>query len=172
MSSPADLWDELAGPRRPLFLVELAGVLGGLVYVELAGHERLGRLAASLARSGDAAGAVWASAASLAHAWRAAQLERLLPVSRGLPDAASVTVCPGPATAEWVERLELSNVDRLYAELSGFYAELSAAYARRLAFVHASADGPVVTTLERLVADLSRFAESSPAGSRSQVTEA
>jgi hypothetical protein len=138
--------DELAGAVGPLPIERLAFVVGGLRWVEMRGFEVLGRLATGPEEIAPAA-RVWASSASLAHAWRAAQLEALLPVSVGLPRAEKCTRAPGPLTAQWCGRLGLE-------QASSLQAVLAAAYARRAGDLRPGADDPVAGTLARLVADL------------------
>ncbi|MGH9298051.1 MAG: hypothetical protein ACRDZP_08770 [Acidimicrobiales bacterium] len=161
MSSPG-LLDVLAGPPRPLSLVELARVLGGLRWLELQGFERWGRLAIE---PWDKAVAGWASGASLAHAWRASQLEALLPVSVGLPSASQST-CPHSPELEETAAETLPG-DPVGPAPDGGKAErttpadplrllglLASAYRVRLAHPHQSADKPVLRVLSRLVSDV------------------
>ncbi len=150
-----DLLEALAGPARPLGLLESARVLGGLRWVELTSFELLGRLATGAGEGGplDAATAVWASGASLGHAWRAHELERLLPVSAGLPSAAECTVAPGRLVEAFVEALA-RHVAVPGEGLASFYDLLVRAYEVRAVHPLEAADRAVVRTLGRLVADL------------------
>ncbi len=159
-----DLLEALAGPARPLSLLESARALGGLRWVELASFELLGRLAAGGGDAGslDASAAVWASGASLGHAWRANELERLLPVSVGLPSAAECTVAPGRLVEGFVGELA-RHVAAPGEGLACFYDLLVSAYEVRAAHPLEAADGAVVRTLGRLVADLRNAALPTPA---------
>lgn len=139
---------ELAGPARPLTMLEAGSVLGGLRFAELSLFEWLGGVARSLEADDDVA---WASAGSLRAAWRASQLEVLLPVSVGLPDAGAVTVAPSPAVAGAVAQLGAGDVSET---ASSWYEALLAAYRQRLAFLAPAADPPLERVLSRLVADL------------------
>ncbi|MHB8245709.1 MAG: hypothetical protein ACYDGN_10220 [Acidimicrobiales bacterium] len=156
----AQLREELGGPARPLSLWETARVLGGLRWVELQGFEVFGRLGATAgvpASADEPSVGVPASAASLAHAWRAAQIESLLPVSSGLPGADECTREPSPLVGEWVGGLRSATAapsDGLAAAVRSWYGDLEAAYEARLAHVHPGADGPVQRILGRLLADL------------------
>ncbi len=148
-------------------LLDSARHLGGLRAVELACFRRLGEQAPRLVAP---AYARWAASASLAHAWRASLLEDLLPVSPRLPSLEELTVLPaGPlgdalsqALPEPDEAWAASPGDspgddgwRLLARLSGrFYPLLLADYRHRLAICSPAADGALVRTIGRAVADL------------------
>jgi hypothetical protein len=157
-----ELLDELAGPARPLSLLESAYVLGGLRWVELEGYSLLGIRSVAEANApgaGEMQFALWAAASSFAHAWRAEQLLSLLPVSGGLPAAEVCTRSPGPRTEEAIGAFagEMSGPERRaarYAALASWYAALVVAYERRSTFIQLSTDGPLVTTLLRVLADL------------------
>jgi hypothetical protein len=160
------LLEQLAGPRRPLSLLELGRVLGGLRWVELEAFRVLGERAKvmpaepgepGLAVHPGPALAMWASASSMAHAWRALQLEALLPVSVGLPTARECTGSPGPAATDWVASLGSAVAgtdDDGRGVVVGWYGVLAEAYGLRVGNSHPSADGPVVRTLGRLGADV------------------
>ncbi len=161
------LLDQLSGPCRALSLLESARVVGGLRWVELGAFASLGRAATSGGLPPELA--VWASGASLAHAWRAGQLHSLLPVSAGLPSAAEATKPPGEDVAELVESLAPPSA-ATGSPSSGdgpalfrLYAALTAAYERRAEFAHPSADPPAVRVFVRLAADTRRIAASFPA---------
>jgi len=126
-------------------------VLGGLRFAELALFEWLGRVAAILEADDEVA---WASAASLRAAWRASQLEVLLPVSVGLPGAAVATAQVGPLVAEAVARLGEAPVAEVPAVASSWYDALLVAYRQRLAWTAPAAVGPLERVLSRAVADL------------------
>lgn len=133
---------ELAGPSRPLGIVDLATRLGGLRYLELVSYERLGRLAAEGDMSVSLA--LFMAKAALAHAGRGDLLGSLLPVSPGLPDAAELTVCPGEAVRALLARsLEQPGV------LASLYETAEAAYAIRLAHRHPSGEANEARVLER-----------------------
>lgn len=142
------LVDLLAGPAEPLGLVALAHVLGGVRYVELEAFRSLGQLSAEAGTK--PAVAVRASGAALAHAWRARQLEALLPVSAGLPGAADVTLSPGPAVDALLGRLWAGDPE----VTAGLSVVLAATYRRRLAHPHPSAEPFVARTLGRLLHDV------------------
>ena len=159
------LAEALAGPDRVLTLEEWAAALGGLRYVELALFELLGRAALGGAGPGDAgpggagpggAGyASWAGGASLQAAWRAEQIERLLPVSVGLPPAGEVTVAPSEQVASALEALGLLSGPELAAKVGAtWYPALLAAYRRRSEALSEAADGPHGLVLVRVIADL------------------
>ena len=158
----------LGGPSRPLTLLESARVLGGLRWVELEAFKMLGAFAVSPPGSGFGPGSgpgpeitQWASGSSLAHAWRATQLEELLPVAAGLPGAEECTTSPGLAAGQWLATLRagLVGVDAGAAEsVPEHYGQLAAAYELRASNAHASADGPVLRTLERLSGDVRSIA--------------
>jgi hypothetical protein len=155
-----------------LNLLESSHQLGALRAVELSLFQRLGARAASLE---PAACARWAASASLAHVWRASLLEELLPVSVGLPGLAELTVLPesvlvvelnralpdpgagpaGPAGGVGGGEAVLGDGCRLVAEITGpLYDLLLAEYALRLGVCTEAADGAVVRSLKRAVADL------------------
>lgn|GEM_PF-1305976 len=154
----AALVEAMAGPARVLTLEEWAAALGGLRFVELSLFELLG--AASVAAGTPAAVASWAAAASGQAAWRAEQLEGLLPVSVGLPPPSAVTVAPGEAVASSLSDLARTRADGLAAEMSGrWYPALSQAYGRRAGTLSPAADRPHAVVLARVLADLAEAAE-------------
>jgi hypothetical protein len=128
-------------------MLEVGPVLGGLRFVELALFEWLGRVAVTLADDDEV---VWASAGSLRAAWRALQLEALLPVSVGLPNATSTTA-PGPLVAGAVAQLDVGDVPET---ASSWYEVLLVAYRQRLAWTAPAADAPLERMLTRVVTDL------------------
>lgn len=156
MSGP--LLEELAGPPRSLSLIESGRVLGGLRWVELEAFRTLGQLAAEVkAPQGGSELAVWASGSSLAHAWRAEQLESLLPVSAGLTGAEECTASPGSTVTDWVVSLVPAVCDGdIYSPggVQNWYTVLAGAYELRAAHPHPSADGAVIRSLRRLAADV------------------
>lgn len=147
----------LAGPARPLTLRESAAVLGGLRFVELASFRRLGRLASGRAGAISPAGAVWAAESSLAHARRAAELEALLPVSSGLPDAEECTRSPGAEVSALVADLEKvgdPSSPEQASPLDALYLALAQAYAFRAAHASPAADRAQRRVLERARQDV------------------
>jgi hypothetical protein len=162
----------LFDPVGSLKLLETSRHIGALRAVELTCFRRLGERAPELV---PASCARWAASASLAHAWRASLLEALLPVSRGLPGLAELTVLPEGLLGECLARAlpEPDNVSsvpaapsgsrdsppdnglKLVFELTGrLYPLLLAEYALRLELCTPAADRPVVRTIGRAVADL------------------
>ncbi len=149
---PGRLAAELAGPPRVLTLREWAEVTGGLRHVELTLFGRLGRLAVA-APLPSLAG--WAMGASLMAAWRAEQLEVLLPVSTGLPDRGSVTRPRSPEVASALDRLVSLGAVALAREVSErWFPALLRAYETRSAHCFEPADAPFGAVLARLVADV------------------
>jgi len=152
-----DVVVELRGSEHPLQMADVAGVLGRFRDVELALFSWLGRTSRSLESAEEV---VWASGASLRAAWRATQLEQLLPVSVGLGRTEAPSPSPTVATAtalEALERLVPSDPpgSGFAAGLaSAWYAALLDAYRYRLRWLSAAADGPLERLLERLLADL------------------
>ncbi len=128
--------------------------------MELEAFGTLGKFA--VARQGAAGApelAVWASGSSLAHAWRAEQLESLLPVSVGLRGADECTMSPGGVVSEWVAGLVRAcsvgdGAPIVPGGADNWYGLLAGAYERRAAYAHPSADGPIVRVLGRLAADV------------------
>ena len=136
-----------------LSLLDSADLLGRCRYVELAAFSLLGRRAPGC--EGPAVVAYLAGA-SLAHGWRAGQLEALLPVSTGLPGAAELTRSPAASTDLALELATAPGGDAelLDALLGAIYPSMSAGYAERLSAASPAADPPVARTLRRLLADL------------------
>ena len=153
-----ELAAELAGPRRALTLVESAAVLGGLRHAELALFAVLGRRA-PLATSSEVA--VWSASASLAAAWRAAELASLLPVSKGLPGVEASTRSSGASTDAALAALAAAEGDRALVAWTAdpLYAALLQAYGSRADATAPAADLPVEVVLSRLVHDVSRQLE-------------
>ncbi|HLI45040.1 MAG TPA: hypothetical protein VKU92_11320 [Acidimicrobiales bacterium] len=152
-------WEGLApaptGREGQLSLLESARALGSLRWLELEGHARLGALAAG--GSLPPRTAVWASGASLAHAWRAEQLRELLPVSAGLPgvDESTRASASGGALARDLE-VALRSADS--GALSRWYRALSAVYAALSEGVGVAGGAPARRMLNRLAADADREA--------------
>ena len=151
---------ELNGPDGPLAMIDTAGVIGALREVELALFGWLGRSAPS---SSSPEEVVWASSASLRAAWRARELETLLPVSVGLvPDAA---VSPLSSAAIGSLASLMSAVGERAGESDGgeaplpetaaaLYEVLASAYDFRLERLSRAADGPLERVLCRVATDL------------------
>jgi hypothetical protein len=152
-------WEALApvasGRAGQLSLIESAGALGSLRWLELEGHARLGALAAAGSLSPRTA--VWASGASLAHAWRAAQLRELLPVSAGLPGVAESTQ-PAASGSALAHDLEVALLAADSSALSQWYRALSAAYSSLSAVAGEAGGAPARRVLNRLAADADREA--------------
>ena len=148
----ADVVAELRGPDGPLTMAATAGVLGGLCGVELELFGWLGRAAPSRPSPGEV---VWASAASLRAAWRASELETLMPVSVGLAPTDGRS-SPGrrlpPGWRCWPPA-PLS-IKRSRRPSSRWYDVLLEAYRFRLERRSAAADGPLARVLERVATDL------------------
>ena len=146
--------------------------LGSLRAVELACFRALGGRAPGLEPPSCAR---WAASASRAHAWRASILEELLPVSPGLPGLDELTALPGGLLGEELARCLPDRVEtgaapapgagglgrppddgrRLLGDLcGGLYPHLMAEYVRHLEKCTLAADGAVVRTIGRAVADL------------------
>ncbi len=136
----------------PLTLLESADLLGRYRYVELSLFSALGRRALSC----EPQLAVYLSGASLAHSWRAGEVESRLPVSVGLPGVVALTRSPAPEIDEAVEVLvgEGAGSDVLDALLGAFYPAMESAYEERAAAASPVADAPVLRLLARLRADL------------------
>jgi len=136
----------------PLTLLESADLLGRYRYVELAAFAVLGERSARCER---AALAVYLSAASRAHAWRAELFERQLPVSAGLPGVGECTRSPGPEVDEALALLgSAAEDDLLPMLLDALYPAMLDAYGARLAAAAPASDGGLVRALRRAVADL------------------
>ncbi|MGA8679726.1 MAG: hypothetical protein ABSB54_15605 [Acidimicrobiales bacterium] len=148
----ADVVAELRGPDGPLTMAATAGVLGGLCGVELELFGWLGRAAPSRPSPGEV---VWASAASLRAAWRASELETLMPVSVGLAPTDGRS-SPAPAVAAGLALLAAgAAVDQAVPEAAlAWYDVLLEAYRFRLERRSAAADGPLARVLERVATDL------------------
>jgi hypothetical protein len=147
-------------------LVDSAVELGGLRALELAGFERLGR---SAPHAAPAAAARWLAGASLAHAWRAAAVAELLPVSVGLAHAAELTTWPGGPLGELATAVlshgapdpgDFDARDLVGCLVAELYPALEAAYVARLRVAEAAywSDRPVARALVRILADLGRTA--------------
>jgi hypothetical protein len=139
-------------------LLETADFIGRTRHVELACFSVLGRRAIS---STETSVAIFLAGSARAHAWRAVQLEELLPVSLGLPGVEAATRSPGQAIDDAIAALEhepndASVVDALGAVL---YPAMLVEYRSRIASAHLAADRPLVRTLRRATGDLEAVAD-------------
>ncbi len=147
--------EDLAGPPRPLGLREMAQVLGGFCHVEEEAFRALGEY--STTESGDDALRLLAAGAARAHAWRAGELERLLPVSFGLPGRGELVLARTPGVAAFAAGPAgclAGPPEEAFSRLAAWYEALAGAYELRLSHLHKSADGPVRRTLRRLLASI------------------
>jgi len=137
----------------PLTLLESADLLGRYRYVELALFTALGRRSTSC---DDPELAAFLSGASLAHGWRAREVEARLPVSVGLPGVAACTRSPSPDVDAAIARATAPGDDPavLDALVGAVYPAMDAAYATRAAAASPAADPPILRLLARLRADL------------------
>lgn len=157
----AGVAEELRGPDGPLPMADTARVVGGLRRVELALFAALGHAAPLLAKPEQV---VWASSASLRAAWRASQLECLVPVSAGLAPAAGTPDAVGTATAVALESLAArgasSGVPASVPDLAAdWYDALLEAYRYRLERLSRAADGPLERVFVRVAGDLEAEAD-------------
>lgn len=150
-----ELSAELSWPERQLEMADMAGVIGRFHHVEMALFSWLGHTAASLSAPEEV---VWASGASLRAAWRAAQLEPLLPVSAGLVDADAATAPAGSAVVRSLQVLASFVPPGAPGSALGlaraWYGALLDAYRFRLELLAPAPDGALERVLERLVMDL------------------
>lgn len=138
-------------------LLTTARLLGRMRYVELAAFSRLGRRAPT---AGEAALAGFLAGASLAHAWRAAQLETHLPVSTTLPGPDELTVSPGPHLEAALDLLDRADDGPLLTALAEvLYPAMLAGYDARRAVASPASDPPLRRTLGRVRHDLAALAE-------------
>jgi hypothetical protein len=140
----------------PLTLHESAGLLGRYRYVELLLFELLGERAPRAAR---AEVAIYLSGAARAHAYRAELFEAQLPVSVGLPDAAALTISPGPGLEAALRELAgLDDDGVLLGELLGvWYPAIYSAYLAHLEACSPAADPPIRRRLQRAGADVTQL---------------
>jgi hypothetical protein len=140
-----------------LTLLESAELSGRFRFVELGFYEFLGALAPSVR---DPSVAVYFSAASLAHAWRAELWARRLPVSVGLPTSAELTV-GGPVVEEVLALLAVAESpgETLEAIVKAIYPAMMSGYRRRLALAAEAPDGPIVRVVRRALADLGQITD-------------
>lgn len=131
-----------------------AAVAGRFVALEQELHRRLGVLAVT---AEPPAARCFLAEASLAHAWRAALFEALLPVSIGLPAGEELVVLPGPDLAR-LSHLEAADepVTLLCTET---YPALVEAYEATAAAVSPVSDGPLALAARRAAGDLRRVME-------------
>jgi hypothetical protein len=141
-------------------MTDTAGVIGGLREVELALFGWLGRSAPSCSSPEEV---VWASAASLRAAWRARELETLLPVSVGLVPDAAVSCLSSAATGSLTSLMSTveeraggsGGADESLPETAAaLYEVLAGVYDFRLDRLSRAADGPLERVLCRVATDL------------------
>jgi hypothetical protein len=157
--SSTELAEELRGPDGHLTMAATSDVIGSLRSVELALFAWLGQEAPS---GSSAEEIVWASAASRRAAWRALQLETLMPVSLGLVPTSGWVANPRSQVAAWLATLAGDVPDGAGPEadhrvLEGAltcYGPLLDAYRFRLEHRSRAADGPLERVLDRLTSDL------------------
>lgn len=137
----------------PLTLLESADLLGRYRYVELAAFAALGERARSCS---DPALACYLAGASLAHGWRARQVEERMPVSVGLLDVAACTRSPSPEVDEALALLAGpgDDADVLDGLLGALYPAMDEGYALRAVAASPACDPPVVRLIGRLRCDL------------------
>ncbi len=133
----------LRGPDRPLHMAEVAAVIGELRAAELGLFRWLGRLAPTLPSAREVA---WASAASLRAAWRASELEPLLPVSAGLATGEDPVHEPIESSAP--------GGDDVFEQAGKRYRQLVDAYRYRLERLSPAADAAVERCLRRVLGDV------------------
>ncbi|HXY45062.1 MAG TPA: hypothetical protein VEH29_12820 [Acidimicrobiales bacterium] len=142
----------LRGPDGPLTMVATADAIAAFRGVELALFSWLGRVAPAC---GSPAEVVWASSASLRAAWRATELETLLPVSAGLTATAGGEAGHGAAAGLASLVGEATSAESgVPAAVLSFYDVLLEAYRFRLERASPAADGPLQRVLERITGDL------------------
>ena len=147
---------------HPLTLIEVADLTGRYRYVELALFSRLGASASACERADLA---VYLSGASLAHAWRAALAESVLPISADLAER-DWTRTPGGAFDEALDVLCAPGDDELFdATVGVVYPAMAAAYESHLRIASEVSDGPLRRVLRRAIADLNAvISEAAPLG--------
>ncbi|MGO8875747.1 MAG: hypothetical protein ACLQNG_08285 [Acidimicrobiales bacterium] len=150
----ADLTAELRGPDGPLQMIDTARVVGALRAVELVLFAWLGRLAPT---AGTPEEVVWASSASLQAAWRAGELQQLLPVSPGLEPVGDA-LAPSSRAAARLRELnaaeQVERPERVPEVAAAWYRALAASYRFRLERLSPAADGPLGRVFCRVEADL------------------
>lgn len=129
------------GPDGPLAMIQVAGAIGRLASLERALFAWLGRTSPSCGAPEEV---VWACSASLRAGWRAAQLETLLPVSKGL---ACEQVGSGGHEMDFRH-------GRVLDVAAAWYEVLEVSYRFRLERLSPAADGQLGRVLQRVVADL------------------
>jgi hypothetical protein len=141
----------------PLTLQATADLVGRYRYVELDLFAKLGGRAPSCTEAGTV---VYLSEASLAHGFRAALFETLLPVAAGLAGPGELTRSPGRPLDEALDALVAEGGDEelLDALLGVVYPAMAAAYGEHLAVTAGPADGPLRRVLRRVSSDLEAVA--------------
>lgn len=130
-----------------------ADLLGRERYVELGCFRALGERAL---HAGDASVMVVLSAAARSHAWRAKQLEELLPVSLGLPGADESTRSPGEAIDAAIALIATESDDAEVARALSrvLYPAMLASFREHLVSGEDAADRPASAVLGRVISDL------------------
>jgi hypothetical protein len=150
-------------------LLGTAEFLGHYRYVELECFERLGALAPRVEQPFLAS---YLAGAARAHAYRAALIEALLPVSVGLPGAVELTISPDSRLEGAFEELLDRDEEALLGELVLVaYPALLAGYRARFARCSMFSDPPLRRCLVRLMADLAAQIEEGEALVTTRPTE-
>ena len=130
-----------------------ADLIGKERYVELACFKGLGERSLQV-READVV--LFLASAAQSHAWRARQLEELLPVSLGLPGVDEATTSPGPITDDAIALAcaDGSGEEILQAIGRVLYPQMLSAYRAHLVTCSPAAELPTVLVLQRVIADL------------------
>ena len=92
-------------------------------------------------------------------AWRAGLFEQCLPVSVGLPDAATLTVSPGAALDDALDALgNLGDLELVSALVTALYPAMLAAWQGDVAACSPVSDAPLRRVLRRASDDLAAVA--------------
>lgn len=130
-----------------------ADLVGRERYVELALFQGLGGRSIAVVEPDVM---VFLANAARSHAWRARQLEELLPVSLGLPGVDEATASPGSLVDDAVSLASAEGTGAEILEAIGrvLYPQMLGAYRVHLVSCSPAADLPVVVVLQRVIADL------------------
>lgn len=142
----------MTGHARPFGLMEAAAWLGEMVWWERRSFEVLGGWTTDI---DDAATKAMVDRHAQHHSWRAGQLWDRLPVLAQV-DRAELVEAPATATASMVGALArtTSPVGRLAGAYRVALPRLAGAYRERLRTASPVSDGPIIRTLEMVVADV------------------
>lgn len=134
-------------------ILDSARILGCERYVELA---CFGALGARALRSSDSSVLVALAGAARSHAWRAKELEDLLPVSLGLPGVEESTRSPGENIDAAILLLaeESDETAVVGALVRVLYPAMLVSYRRHLISCAAAADRYVGSVLGRVISEL------------------